>query len=167
MNRLRELRRAAGLTQAELAERINVTQPQITNLEMGKRKITADYMGRLAGALHCEPSDIISEPAPQERLADFATRLYTARKASGFVNTSALCAHAEIRATRYMAIEAAEAEPAFDEIIRLALALNVSTDYLLLGSMPRPGSLEEPAEARFSTTLHDKEPSFRARRNEN
>lgn len=50
-DRLRVLRQAAGLTQEEVAERIEVDASFITKLEAGKRLPSVDTVVRLAGAL--------------------------------------------------------------------------------------------------------------------
>jgi transcriptional regulator with XRE-family HTH domain len=54
-NRIRELRESAGLTLDALAERVGTTNQQISHLEMGKRKLTVQWLRRLAHALGCHP----------------------------------------------------------------------------------------------------------------
>ena len=49
--RLRELRRAAGLTQAELVKRSGVSKQAVSNLELGNREPTWETVRRLARAL--------------------------------------------------------------------------------------------------------------------
>ena len=61
-NRIRELRKRLGLSQAALAERIGSSQPQIDRLEKNGRRLTDDWMRRLAAALECEPADILPLP---------------------------------------------------------------------------------------------------------
>ncbi len=52
--KLREMRRAAGLSQAELARRVGVTERTIQNYEMGSRKPQQmDIVRRLAEELGC------------------------------------------------------------------------------------------------------------------
>ncbi|RJF87799.1 helix-turn-helix domain-containing protein [Oleomonas cavernae] len=64
-NRLAELRRRAGLTQDQLAERAETGRSQIVKLERGERRLTVDWMLRLARALNCEPKDLLPpEPGP-------------------------------------------------------------------------------------------------------
>lgn len=64
-NRLAEWRRRAGLTQDQLAERAGTGRSQIVKLERGERRLTIDWMLRLAGPLGCDPKDLLpSEPAP-------------------------------------------------------------------------------------------------------
>jgi transcriptional regulator with XRE-family HTH domain len=57
--RLRELRRAAGLSQEQLAQRASLTQTHVSRLE---RDISAPHYStifRLARALDVEPEDLI------------------------------------------------------------------------------------------------------------
>lgn len=60
MNRIRELREARGLSAADLADLVGTSQPQITRLERGERRLTADWMTRLARALNCTPADLMA-----------------------------------------------------------------------------------------------------------
>lgn len=55
---LKELRRAAGITQVELARQIGVTQAAISLYERGIRPIPDDTAERIADALHCTPDEI-------------------------------------------------------------------------------------------------------------
>jgi len=50
-----------------LAERADTTNQQISRLERGERRLTTDWMERLAGALGCNPAALIgayAEPSP-------------------------------------------------------------------------------------------------------
>lgn len=62
-NRLAEMRRRAALTQDQLAERAGTVRSQIVKLERGERRLTIDWMIRLARAIGCEPSDLMPEAA--------------------------------------------------------------------------------------------------------
>lgn len=60
--RLRHWRDAAGLSQAELAKRVKVSQVMISKIETGAiQAINLQLLGRLAKALGCEPRDLVSE----------------------------------------------------------------------------------------------------------
>jgi transcriptional regulator with XRE-family HTH domain len=59
MNRIRELREQRGLTGEQLAERVGTTQGQIHKLESGKRRLTVEWMQRIAKALNVRPIDLI------------------------------------------------------------------------------------------------------------
>lgn len=60
MNRIKELREAAGLTQEELGERCGTSGTQIWRLETGERKLTAEWMVRIGQALGVPPAELIS-----------------------------------------------------------------------------------------------------------
>lgn len=60
MNRIGKLREERGLTQADLARMIRTSQPQIQRLENGERKLTEDWMRRIARALDVEPADLLA-----------------------------------------------------------------------------------------------------------
>tara|TARA_R110000868_G_scaffold936_4_gene7153 strand:+ start:1925 stop:2482 length:558 start_codon:yes stop_codon:yes gene_type:complete len=48
------------MSAADLAEKTGTSQPQITRLERGERRLTVDWMQRLAKALGCQPSDLFN-----------------------------------------------------------------------------------------------------------
>jgi transcriptional regulator with XRE-family HTH domain len=60
MNRIKELRDLQGLSQEELGKRVGTTQPQIQRLETGERKLTEDWMRRIAKGLGCRPADLLT-----------------------------------------------------------------------------------------------------------
>ena len=57
---LKEWRKAAKLTQEKLAEKIDMSAPHISNLERGVSDVTGEMLVKLAGALNCEPHDLIT-----------------------------------------------------------------------------------------------------------
>lgn len=59
-NRIRELRLARGLSQKELAERVDSTQPTIDRLEKGERNLKTGMMEQLAAALRVAPADLFA-----------------------------------------------------------------------------------------------------------
>ena len=58
-NRIRELRKAADLTMDQLAERANTSQQQIQRLETGTRRLTQEWMDRIAEALNVHPAELL------------------------------------------------------------------------------------------------------------
>lgn len=58
-NPLKSLREAAGLSQAQLGELANTSQSQIDRLEKGERRLTADWMARLAAALDVPTASLL------------------------------------------------------------------------------------------------------------
>ena len=57
--RLREIRKAAGLTQAQLARKAKLAQGEISRIESTATMISLDVLDRLCRALRCEPGDIL------------------------------------------------------------------------------------------------------------
>jgi len=79
-NRLKEFRDLAGLSMQALAERAGTTASQINKLEKGERRLTLDWMTRLASALgitvgdllpprEARPADTIQSPPPRQQEA--------------------------------------------------------------------------------------------------
>ena len=63
-NRPRELRKEREKTLEEVAEGAGTSFQQIQRLENRERKMTLQWMHRLAAALDCEPTDLIAAPNP-------------------------------------------------------------------------------------------------------
>lgn len=62
--RVRELRKAQGLTQTELAERLHVRQATVSDYENGKLQFDADELPRVASVLGVDVADLFSESKP-------------------------------------------------------------------------------------------------------
>ena len=62
MNRIQELREAAGLTQEELAKRLGTDAQQVGRHERGDRRLTIQWMARYAMALSVAPADLMVAP---------------------------------------------------------------------------------------------------------
>ena len=65
--RIRELRKAHGLTQGELAKRLGVTQALIASYESARRAIPLRKLCALAEALGISLEEIIGDGAPRRR----------------------------------------------------------------------------------------------------
>jgi phage repressor protein C with HTH and peptisase S24 domain len=66
MSALREARKAAGLTQAQLAELAGTSQPQIRRLEVGDRELTKAWAERLAPFVRTSPQALLFEAEPTD-----------------------------------------------------------------------------------------------------
>lgn len=64
-NRIRAFREAQGLSLEGLATTARTTNQQISLLETGKRRLTVDWLLRLADALQCHPWELVSSDLPQ------------------------------------------------------------------------------------------------------
>lgn len=67
INRIRELRKKAGLKQDQLAEKIGVDPATISRLEKGQVRITGEYLILLSDVLGCTPIELISDPGDVAR----------------------------------------------------------------------------------------------------
>ncbi len=57
--RVAQLRKAAGLSQLQLAEKLGVTQPLISRYEKGDRRMYDDLIVEMAKALKVTPNDLL------------------------------------------------------------------------------------------------------------
>ena len=60
--RLRQARLAAGITQAEMAERSGVHIQYVSRVELGQRNLTLGTMTKLAAVVGRSVSDLLREP---------------------------------------------------------------------------------------------------------
>ena len=60
-NRIQAIRESNKLSLSEVARRANTTASQIQKLERGERRLTSEWMERLATALNCHPADFLHE----------------------------------------------------------------------------------------------------------
>jgi transcriptional regulator with XRE-family HTH domain len=68
-NRIRELRRIAGISQIELGARVGLSQGQISNIENGDRNLSLEWMRRIAKALSVSVADLLDDKDNPDRLA--------------------------------------------------------------------------------------------------
>lgn len=61
MTNIKRLRKKMKITQAELAEKIGVSQSAVCQWEIGFTKPTRQNMIEIAAALHCKVDDLIKE----------------------------------------------------------------------------------------------------------
>lgn len=62
--RIAELRRTQNLTQAQLAEQLDLTQQTIASYEVGRRRVPVALLPALARALSVSAESLIDEQAP-------------------------------------------------------------------------------------------------------
>jgi transcriptional regulator with XRE-family HTH domain len=58
------MREARALSLETLAERVGTTNQQISHLETGKRRLTAEWLQRLGHAMGCHPWTLVSDDLP-------------------------------------------------------------------------------------------------------
>lgn len=64
MKALKELRRAAGLSQRELADALGVSYTAVNKWELGRSWPAAPMLPRLASALGCSIDELYTDSAP-------------------------------------------------------------------------------------------------------
>jgi len=99
--RLREFRRQAGLTQAQLAARVRATQATVSDWELGVHVPPPRFWPRIISALGVDPA-----PTP----TTMAERLVAARRRLGITQVQ-LAAMLRVRAATVWAWEAGRCEP--------------------------------------------------------
>lgn len=70
MNRIREIREALGLTVDQLASEVGTSGATISRLETGERRLTVDWMQKIAQALKVSPSELIANAVLAELAPD-------------------------------------------------------------------------------------------------
>jgi transcriptional regulator with XRE-family HTH domain len=66
-NRIRELRIARNLTLEEVALNVGTSVQQLSRLERGSRRLTDDWMRRVARALYVRPADLFADSGEDNR----------------------------------------------------------------------------------------------------
>ncbi|WP_323785756.1 helix-turn-helix transcriptional regulator [Thalassovita sp.] len=64
--RIAEVRAAAGLTQAELAEKIGISRAYLAQIESGVRKLTTENQSNIALGLGVAPTELVDFDAPDK-----------------------------------------------------------------------------------------------------
>lgn len=59
MNRIKEVRSAAGLSRKELGDAVGVTLHTIRRYEIGEIDVSLDMLQKIADVLECEPADLV------------------------------------------------------------------------------------------------------------
>lgn len=73
---IKELRTRAGMTQADLAARVEITRPYLSQLENGERNLSLNLQKRLTDALGCDPRDLVDFEAGPESDEDVLLRAF-------------------------------------------------------------------------------------------
>lgn len=60
--RIREIRQRRGLTLAELADKVHVSAPHMSEVERGKKNLNNHLLERISAALGVAPADLIAAP---------------------------------------------------------------------------------------------------------
>jgi transcriptional regulator with XRE-family HTH domain len=61
--KIKEKRRANGLTQSELADAISISRTSLTNMELGRQRLLIDQLYKMAAALNAKPQELLPQPS--------------------------------------------------------------------------------------------------------
>lgn len=64
------MREARGISLEALATEAGTTNQQVSLLETGKRRLTVDWLLRLAGPLKCHPWELVTSELPHPPVAE-------------------------------------------------------------------------------------------------
>jgi transcriptional regulator with XRE-family HTH domain len=76
--RIREARKAAGLSQSQVARLLGLQRPSVSEIEAGRRRVTADEITRLAELFDVDASWLLGEGA--EKVDPHDTKLQLAAR---------------------------------------------------------------------------------------
>jgi len=94
-NRLRELRKRAGLRQEDLAEQSGVSQAAISQLENDQRPLTLDYMRTFARIIGCAPADFLPDEDNPTRVSEDEAELLANYRAADLTQRAMITRVAE------------------------------------------------------------------------
>lgn len=90
MKKLRDFRRARGLTQVQLAELAGVNQATVSKVERGEMNVTVDTIMLLAAALDVQPVQLFDLPELQARALAALSNIDPARRDAALVVLEAM-----------------------------------------------------------------------------
>ncbi len=68
-HKIDEMQRRADVSEAELARRLKTSQTQLQRLKVGDRRLTLDWLRRIARALDCSVADLLSDADAPNRVS--------------------------------------------------------------------------------------------------
>ncbi len=71
-------RKESGLTQEQLADKINVTKSRVSNWEQGINRPDADIIGKICRALNVSPSNLLDVHLSDDELTSHEKEVITA-----------------------------------------------------------------------------------------
>lgn len=92
-NRIKELRRLRGLTQDNLGKLVGTGRSQVVKLERGERRLTVEWMRRIARALECHPADLLVNEPASDGFSDIETDFASSSERSNTGNARSFDVH--------------------------------------------------------------------------
>lgn len=72
--KIREIRKANGITSTELSEAVYVSQAMIIYIEKGVKQPSADVLSRIAKVFGCAMDELMEPPEPDAEVAYIASK---------------------------------------------------------------------------------------------
>lgn len=126
--RIAEQRKKLGLSQEELAEKLNISQKSISKYELGDRKPQYKVLVRMAEYFGVTTDYLLG--AEEGGNTMLGKRINELRRASGMTQEE-LAEALNISRSTLAGYEAENKKPSFDVTLRIAKHFGVTTDYLL------------------------------------
>lgn len=126
---IRFARKELGLTQKQLAERLNITPTIISEWETGARNPKISSLQKIADILGLSITELCNFESPKINNQTFGNRLRTARKAKCMTQSELAdkCHCMDVQIRKY---ESGQNDPSLSKLIQLARALDVSLDWI-------------------------------------
>jgi len=155
-NRIAELRKRARLTVSELARRVGTSGPQITRLETSQRKLTQQWMEKIARALRVSTTELISNSTTEPLVDEVEPAVL-----KGFDDVAAAIASRGLHVYRVVVASVERAGLTPGQLIAVdqseAAVANIKLGDVVLVSAPNPGArlLRQFVASRMVITNHD------------
>lgn len=152
-NRLREFRKAAGLTLGDVASQLGTTATQVARLEKGTRRLTVEHVRQIAPIVGADPSALMDEaPLPIPVIDDAnhpGPKVRALREHRG-MSLNALAKELGVYNSALSLMERGRQKIDVPTLTKIATALGVGLNELIDGYVPA----EEPQPAPKATREH-------------
>ena len=74
--KIRDARQDAGLTQKELAKKVDLSQPYLAQIERGERKLSTTLQAQIAKVLDVAPSALVDFEAPSQEEEEVLLKVF-------------------------------------------------------------------------------------------
>ena len=130
--RIRELRKAEGITQKELGKRAGIAEPTIRRYENGQLSPKYETVEKLAEALHKSMEDVMTDSVVSAGTGErtIGNRIRMARIAAALTQEE-LASLVGVRRPAISKYESGIVDPSASQIQKIASALRVSASYFL------------------------------------
>ncbi len=81
-----QIRRLQSIVLQELAELVNSSNQQISQLETGRRRLNVDWLERLSGALECHPMELLYDKVMAKTEQEEASFIWGHTRPGAFVD---------------------------------------------------------------------------------